>query len=153
MRTRFIELAGDVNRSMPRYVIGRLRDALSRQEGLALSRAAVLLIGLAYKKNVDDMRESPSLVLYELLEEAGATVAFYDPFIPIVPITRDHHRMAGLKSIEWDGSEIAKFDVALIATDHDNVDYRTLVNHSRLVIDTRNICERLGIRSPKIVKA
>lgn len=153
LRTRFIELAGEVNRNMPRHVVGRLRDELGRTLGKALSRSSVLIVGLAYKKNVDDIRESPSLTLFELLEEAGAQVSYYDPYVPIIPVTREHGHLSNKKSIEWTTTEIARHDVALIATDHDNTDYRLLVDNSKLIVDTRNACERAGIISPRVVKA
>jgi UDP-N-acetyl-D-glucosamine dehydrogenase len=153
MRTRFIELSGEINRAMPRHVVGRLRDALSERHQKALHGSRILLIGVAYKKNVDDMRESPSLALIELLESAGASVAYYDPHIPVIPPTREHAALAGRKSIVWDAQAIKAFDAVLIATDHDAIDWDALVEHARLVVDTRNASARAGLFSEKIVKA
>ncbi|MCG6121925.1 MAG: nucleotide sugar dehydrogenase [Microvirga sp.] len=151
--TRFIELAGEINTRMPYHVVGRLAEALDRRAGRGLSGARVLLIGIAYKKNVDDMRESPSLKLAELLEERGAVVAFHDPHIPVIPPTREHAELTGRRSIALDAEAIAGFDAVLIATDHDAVDYRALVDAAAIVVDTRNACQRAGVFSDKVVKA
>jgi UDP-N-acetyl-D-glucosamine dehydrogenase len=151
--TRFIELAGEINTRMPHHVVARLAEALDRQAGVSLSRAKVLIIGVAYKKNVDDMRESPSLVLTELLEARGAEVEFYDPLIPVIPPTREHANLTGRRSIEWSEADIAEFDAVLISTDHDAVDYAALVRNSRLIVDTRNACGKRGHVEAKIVKA
>jgi UDP-N-acetyl-D-glucosamine dehydrogenase len=110
-------------------------------------------VGLAYKKNVDDMRESPSLKLIELIEERGARVDYYDPFIPVIPVTREHAALAGRRSESLAPEAIARYDAVLIATDHDDVDYKTIAQNGKLVIDTRNACERAGARGPHIVKA
>lgn len=151
VNTRFIELAGEINREMPRYVINRLIDALSRRKKKSLNGARVLLVGLAYKKNVDDLRESPALVLLEMMEAQGATVDYYDPFIPVVPMTREHAAIAGRKSIAW--QEIRGYDAILIATDHDDVDHAALVQACDLVIDTRNATASLGDGRDRIVSA
>jgi UDP-N-acetyl-D-glucosamine dehydrogenase len=151
--TRFIELAGQINASMPQYVITRLADELDRRFSKGLNGARILVLGIAYKKNVDDMRESPTLKLLQLLEDRRAITDYYDPYIPDVPMTRDHPEFAGRRSISFDPPVIAKYDAALIATDHDQVDYKMLVDSSRLVIDTRNVCERYGVKSDKIAKA
>ena len=153
LRTRFIELSGEINRSMPHHVMARLRDALSKQQGKALSRTRVLVVGIAYKKNVDDLRESPALVLMELLERAGATFEYYDPYIPVIPKTREHARLAGRRSIPWDPKRFACFDAVLIVTDHDNINWSALDNSVRLIIDTRNACARAGLTGDNIVKA
>ncbi|MGH1418087.1 MAG: nucleotide sugar dehydrogenase [Hyphomicrobiaceae bacterium] len=151
--TRFIELAGQINRRMPSHVVGELQDALSDHQQKALRGARVLVSGVAYKKNVDDMRESPSLTLIELLEAAGAIVEFYDPFIPELPPTREHAHLTGRKSVSLDGECLARFDAVLIATDHDDVDYKFLVENSKLVVDTRNACAKANVSSEKVVKA
>ena len=150
--TRFIELAGEINAEAPRYVVNVLIDALSRKQMKSLNGARVLLLGMAYKKNVDDMRESPSLVLLEMLEAAGATVDYYDSFIPVIPKTREHAALAGRKSVAWDEATFSSYDVALICTEHDTVDYAQLVEWSRLVIDTRNAAKGCKHRD-KIVLA
>jgi UDP-N-acetyl-D-glucosamine dehydrogenase len=136
--TRFIELAGEINAEAPRYVVNTLIDALSRKQKKSLNGARILLLGMAYKKNVDDMRESPSLVLLEMLEAGGATVDYYDTFIPVIPKTREHAALAGRKSIEWGRTTVGSYDAALICTEHDTVDYGQLVEWSNLVVDTRN---------------
>ena len=152
--TRFIELAGEINRRMPTYVVERLRDALSTHQQKALNGAKILLVGLAYKKNVDDMRESPSLVLLEMLEAHGAEMEFYDPYIPVILPTREHAELNGRKSIEWNKDTLSQFDVALISTDHDDVDWNELVETLPLVVDTRNATKGVSDKlSAKVVKA
>ncbi|MDF7775442.1 nucleotide sugar dehydrogenase [Sphingomonas sp. AOB5] len=138
--TRFIELAGQINTSMPRYVIDRLAEALDRQTGRGLNGSKILLMGMAYKKNVDDMRESPALKLTELLEHRGATVDYHDPHIPEVPMTRDHPEFAGRKSVDITAANVAAYDVVLVATDHADVDWDLIVDSAKLVVDTRNVC-------------
>ena len=151
--TRFIELAGEINTRMPAHVVGRVVTALDQHLGKSLTRSAILLVGLAYKKNVDDMRESPSLKLIELLEARGGSVDFHDPFIPVISKTREHSALAGRRSVPLEPAIVSGYDAVLIATDHDEVDYSALVEHAKLVIDTRNACARAGIFGPKIIKA
>ncbi|MBV9569509.1 MAG: nucleotide sugar dehydrogenase [Hyphomicrobiales bacterium] len=153
LSTRFIELAGEINTAMPHHVVDRLAVALDRNAGVGLNGAKILVIGVAYKKNVDDTRESPSLKLIELLEERGATVAFHDPFIATIPRTRKHAALAGRKSTPLDSEVISSFAAVLIATDHDSVDYALLARHAKLIIDTRNVFARAGLRGAHIVKA
>lgn len=135
---RFIELAGEVNTSMPDYVIGRLGNALMAQ-GKTNKGSKVLIVGLAYKPDVEDDRESPSYVLMEKLESKGATVNYYDPHIPEIKSTRAHNRYAGQKSILWSESELTKFDAAIIATAHSGIVYDELIGLIPLVLDTRNV--------------
>ena len=151
--TRFIELAGEVNLSMPRYVVDMLGQALDSRLKLALGASKVLLLGLAYKKNVRDLRESPSLKLMELLEARGATVAFHDPHIDEIPMTREWGHLAGRRSTPLDAAALAACDVVLIATDHDAVDYALVAARAKLVVDTRNVMARLGLSGAQIVKA
>jgi UDP-N-acetyl-D-glucosamine dehydrogenase len=151
--TRFIELAGQINAAMPQYVITRLADELDRRFSKGLNGTRILILGIAYKKNVDDMRESPSLKLMQLLENRRAHVDYFDPYIPEIPKTREHPEFAGRASISFDPSALGQYDAALIATDHDSVDYQMLVDRSRLVIDARNACERFGVKSDKVAKA
>ncbi len=151
--TRFIELAGQINTSMPHYVVDRLAEALDRSAGTGLSKARVLIIGVAYKKNIDDMRESPSLRLIEILEARGAQTDFHDPHIPVIPMTREHSALAGRTSISLSHSAVSGYDVVLIATDHDAVDYKALAASARLVVDTRNACARRDVVGDHIVKA
>jgi UDP-N-acetyl-D-glucosamine dehydrogenase len=153
INTRFIELAGEINSAMPRWVVERLAQSLDQHSQRGLNGSRVLLIGMAYKKNVDDMRESPSLRLLELIEARGSKVDYYDPYIPLIPITREHPALAGRRSIAWSAAQLATYDAVLIATDHDNVDYAELVRSSRIVIDCRNACARNGISGGNIVKA
>lgn len=149
--TRFIELAGEVNADAPRHVIAAMAEALDRRARRSLNGSRILLMGLAYKKNVDDMRESPSLTILEHLEERGATVEFYDPFIPTVPMTREHASLAGRESIAFTPEVLATFDVALICTDHDDVDYQQLVDSIPLVCDSRNVTKNITHNRDRIV--
>ena len=151
--TRFIELAGEINTRMPYQVVDRLTALLDAVGHKNLSDARILILGIAYKKNIDDMRESPSLKLIELIEKRGARVEYHDPFIPVIPPTREHAELAGRRSVAVDGASLAGFDAVLIATDHDDVDYRALVAGSKLVVDTRNACARAGITADNVFKA
>ena len=151
--TRFIELAGEVNSRMPYAVVDRLAEAVDRLSQRAFSGARILIVGLAYKKNVDDIRESPSLKLIELIEKRGAVAAYHDPFVVEIPPTREHPTLAGRKSVALAPDTLSQFDAVLIATDHDVVDYHLLVEHSKVIVDTRNACHRAGLIDAKIVKA
>jgi UDP-N-acetyl-D-glucosamine dehydrogenase len=153
LSTRFIELAGEINTTMPRYVISRIVDALNARTGRGLKGAKILVIGLAYKKNVDDTRESPSLKLIELLEDQGAVCEVHDPFVPTIPRTREHPNLAGRESVTLNHELISRYDAVLIMTDHDSIDYGMLVNSAKLVVDTRNACARAGVVGSNIVKA
>lgn len=151
--TRFIELAGEINSRMPYRVVADLAQLLDTKGRKNLSDARILVMGIAYKKNIDDMRESPSLKLIELIEKRGAHVEFHDPFIPVIPPTREHADLTGRKSVSVSRESLAGFDAVLIATDHDDVDYASLVAHSKLVIDTRNACARAGVSADNVFKA
>ena len=151
--TRFIELAGEINTAMPRHIVGRLAEALDIRAGKALSRSTVLIVGLAYKKNVPDIRESPSLRLIELIEARGGKAEFYDPYVDEIPPTREHAALRGRRSIEWSEQSLRTFDAVVIATDHDCIDYASLEQWSSLIIDTRNVFARRGIASDVILKA
>ncbi len=153
LSTRFIELAGEINTDMPRHVVRRLADALDARVGKGLNGARILLVGLAYKKNVDDTRESPALTIIELLEEKGATVDYYDPYVAEIPMTREHAPLAGRQSVAWNSEMLESYDAAFICTDHDDVDYAELVSHSRLVVDTRNATRNVAENRERIVKA
>lgn len=148
--TRFVELAGQINTYMPSYVIKRLRDELDRGSAKGLNGSKVLLLGLAYKKNVDDMRESPSLMVYDKLTENGAAVDYYDPFIPVVPDIREHPSVAGLKSISLSPDSLKKYDAVVICTDHDDIDYQMIVDSVPLVIDSRNATKNVQNNRQKI---
>ncbi|MGE0409919.1 MAG: nucleotide sugar dehydrogenase [Amphiplicatus sp.] len=153
MRTRFIELAGEINSAMPEHIVEVLAGALKERVGKGLDGSRILILGLAYKKNVDDTRESPSLRLIELIEARGAEAAYHDPFVPEIPLTREHADLAGRRSWAWDLEEIASYDAVLIATDHDGVDYRGLAERSRLIVDARNACARAGADLARVVPA
>jgi len=152
INTRFIELAGEINTLMPRYVVNRLSEALSSHAGRALKKARILMIGLAYKKNVDDMRESPALVLIGMLEAAGAVVEYHDPYIDRIKPSREHGHLTDRRSVPLTPKRIAAADAVLIVTDHDGIDYAQVGRHARLVVDTRNALARAGVRG-RVVKA
>ena len=153
LSTRFIELAGEINTSMPLVVVQATADALNMRLAKSLNGARILLLGMAYKKNVDDIRESPAFELIELLEARGAKVEFYDPHVPMIPNSREHTALAGRKGVAWDLEAFKSYDAALICTDHDGVDYCGLVKASKLVIDTRNATRDCAEGREKIVKA
>ncbi len=150
--TRFIELAGEINTRMPEHVINQVICALNSQ-GKALKGSKVLLLGLAYKPNVDDERESPSHVLMDMLSARGAKVEYYDPYVPMIRPTREHARFAGEKSVDWNAGNIASFDLVLIATNHACVNYQQLADWARCIVDTRNAMAGLTIAPGKVWKA
>lgn len=150
--TRFIELAGEVNTRMPEYVIGRLRTALE-ERGKPLAGARVLLLGLAYKRDVDDDRESPGYVVWSGLEAAGATVEYHDPHIPVVRPSREHARLGGRRSVELRAESLAGFDAVVLLTDHRAIDYALVAAHARLLVDTRNAFASAGLSPERYVKA
>ncbi len=151
--TRFIELAGEINSAMPRYVVGKLAEALDMRSGKALSRSRVLVLGLAYKKNVADIRESPSLRLMEIIEERGGKADYHDPHVGEIPSTREYQHLKGRKSVELTREVLEAYDAVLVATDHDNLDYALISNSARLIVDTRNVFARLRLSADHIVKA
>jgi UDP-N-acetyl-D-glucosamine dehydrogenase len=150
--TRFIELAGEVNTSMPTYVVHRVADALNERQK-AIKGSSVLVVGLAYKPNVDDERESPSYVLMEMLKERGASVAYYDPYVPVIKPTREHAHWAGTKSVAWNKQTITAFDVVLIATNHACVNYQELADWTECIVDTRNAMSGIGTLPGQLWKA
>ncbi|MDP8239451.1 MAG: nucleotide sugar dehydrogenase, partial [Candidatus Hatepunaea meridiana] len=139
VNTRFIELAGEINAYMPDYVVLRTLEEMN-EIGRSLKGAKLLIVGLAYKGDVDDMRESPSLKLIDLFSIKGADVSYYDPHIPIIPTTREYNHLTGMKSISLD--HIGKYDVTVIATKHSSVDHKIFAEKCDLVIDTRNALDR-----------
>jgi UDP-N-acetyl-D-glucosamine dehydrogenase len=153
LATRFIELAGEINVAMPRYVLRQLEVELDRRFGKSLGSARILLLGLAYKKNVSDIRESPSLTLMELLEERGTKVDYCDPFVPVIPKTREHGSLAGRVSVKLDAETVSSYDGVLLAIDHDAFDYDLIAAHARLIVDTRNAMARRGLSSERVAKA
>jgi UDP-N-acetyl-D-glucosamine dehydrogenase len=155
MPTRFIELAGEINLAMPRYVIARLEEALDARLSKSLGQARVLIVGLSYKKNVADVRESPTFKLMELLEKRGAEVSFHDPHVDVVPPTREHAQFAGRRSATLTRETILAHDAVLISTDHDDVDYALIAGNGEtpVIIDARNAFGRRGIAGSNIFKA
>ena len=153
MPTRFIELAGEINAAMPHYVVSRAAELLDARKGLSLSQAKILMIGVAYKKNVDDTRESPALNILEILQERGAKVDFHDPHVMVIPETRRHPKLTGMKSVALDPAAIGRYDVVLIITDHSAVDYQLLVDSAQLVVDTRNATAKVSGRAGKVFTA
>lgn len=151
--TRFIELAGQINSAMPDYVIRVLAEALDARFSKGLNGAHVLVLGVAYKKNVDDIRESPSLRLMELIESRGGKTDFHDPHVAQINNTREHPTLNFRIGVKWDLKRFAGYDAVLIATDHDGVDYRGLADTAKLVIDTRNACDRAGAAMARVVRA
>ncbi|CAM5775703.1 UDP-N-acetyl-D-glucosamine dehydrogenase [Labrys miyagiensis] len=151
--TRFIELAGQINTAMPRYVVDRLAEALDRRFRRGLNGARILILGVAYKKNVDDTRESASFKLIEILEERGAVADFHDPHVAVIPATREHAALAGRRSVSLTGENLVGYDAVLIATDHDGLDYAMVARDARLILDTRNACAKAGADMTKVVKA
>ena len=150
--TRFIELAGEINTRMPEHVLHRVADALNAQQK-SINGSRILVLGLAYKPNVDDERQSPSYVLMDLLERRGADVAYYDPYVPVIKPTREHSQFAGRESVEWNRATIGKFDVVLIATNHSSVNYQELADWAHCIVDTRNAMASIPVARGKVWKA
>jgi len=135
---KFIELAGEVNVTMPRYVVNKLQEALNKL-GKTVKGSKVLILGLAYKKDIDDTRESPAFEIMELLEELGASVSYHDPHVPVIPPTRRHADKAGLPSLSLTAANLEKQDAVVLVTDHTSVDYELVGRHARLIVDTRGV--------------
>jgi len=150
LSTRFIELAGEVNVSMPRFVVAKITEALN-DKGKALKGSKILVLGLAYKKDVDDVRESPSLTLIELLQSRGAKVDYNDPHVPRTHRMREHDLK--MSSVPLTAAALKRYDAVVISTDHSAYDYQFVVDHARLVIDTRNATAGARRGRRKIVKA
>lgn len=153
--TRMIDTAGDITTALPRSVVEKTSEALDHRLGKSLSSSKILIIGVAYKKNIDDLRESPALHILEILKRRGAEVAYYDPHVPTAaPIAHEHPLLADMASVEWSAATLKGFDCAIIVTDHDDVDYNGLLKALPLVVDTRNATARLAGRyADKVVKA
>jgi UDP-N-acetyl-D-glucosamine dehydrogenase len=146
--TRFIELAGEINTAMPEHVVVSLAEALNRRRR-CLQDARILVLGVAYKKDIDDLRESPSLRIMQLLQARGAQVEYHDPYFPILPKTR--HYDFRLTAVEPTPKALARYDAVVIATDHSSYDYAAIVRHARLVVDTRNATRDVTMHRDKIV--
>jgi UDP-N-acetyl-D-glucosamine dehydrogenase len=153
INTRFIELAGEINSEMPRYVVNRVAEVLDQQRGRGLSAAKVLVVGVAYKRDVDDTRESPALVIIELLQQRGATVDYHDPLVGRIPKTRDHPKLAGMNSVPVTGGAVSRYDVVLIVADHTEIDWESLIAVAQIVVDTRNVGARVARGHHKIFPA
>jgi UDP-N-acetyl-D-glucosamine dehydrogenase len=147
LHTRFIELSGEVNKAMPEYVVNKLMEGLN-EEGKALKGSKVLVLGIAYKKNVDDMRESPSVEIMELIERKGCHVAYSDPHVPVFPKMREHK--FDLSSEPLTAENITRFDAVVLATDHDRFDYELIKQHAALIIDSRG---KYRVAQKNIIKA
>ena len=130
----------------------RVSEALN-EDGKAVKGSRVLILGLAYKPNVDDERESPSYVLMSLLSKRGAEVEYHDPYVPVIKPTREHSRWAGKKSVDWNRNNIANFDLVLIATNHASVNYRELGDWAQCIVDTRNAMAGIAMPANKLWKA
>jgi len=150
--TRFIELAGEINTRMPEYVVERIAAALN-EVGKPLKGSRVLVLGLSYKPNISDDRESPSYRLMDLLDERGAEVDYHDPHIPVIQPSREHGHWAGLESAPWDRGTVESFDVVVISTDHKVVNYAALAEWARLIVDTRNAMAGVDVPPGKVWKA
>lgn len=150
VNTKFIELAGEINTAMPYYVVQRTSEALNEKKK-SINGSKILILGAAYKKNIDDMRESPSLKLIELYREKGAEVDYNDPYVPKLPATRKYNY--DMDSIELTKENISKYDIVVLSTDHDSYDYPFIFEHSDLIVDTRNAFGLLGNKNGKLYKA
>jgi UDP-N-acetyl-D-glucosamine dehydrogenase len=161
VETKFIELAGKINTQMPYYVVQKTIELLNDNR-ITINGAKILILGVSYKKNIDDLRESPALKLIEILKEKGAEVDYYDPYVPELPKTRKYNFK--LKSIRLnqaskpcpersEGTFMQSYDLIILATDHDAFNYKLITQHSKLIIDSRNAFERKGIKSKNIHKA
>jgi UDP-N-acetyl-D-glucosamine dehydrogenase len=144
-RTRFIELAGEINTNMPYHVLASVSGALNTRKK-SVNGARVLVLGVAYKKDIDDLRESPSLTIIELLQKDGAQVSYHDPYFPFIGKGRKYD----LQMTRAELKDLGQYDCVLIVTDHSDYDYKRIVQESQLVVDTRNATR--GIQSPKIVR-
>jgi len=150
--TRFIELAGEVNTAMPEYVVNRVAEALNARR-LPVNGSRILILGLAYKPDVDDERESPSYTLMELLKSRGAEVAYHDPHVPVIRPTREHAHWAGARSVDWNRETLRAFDAVVIATQHQAVNYQELADWVPCIVDTRNAMSGVTTQAGQVWKA
>lgn len=147
--TKFIELAGEINTFMPYYVVEKAGEVLNKFKK-SLNGSKVLILGASYKKDIDDMRESPSLKLIEILREKGAKVDYNDPYVPKLPKTRKYQY--DMESVELSKKNLTKYDLVLLSTDHSDYNYKFITANSKLILDTRNAFERAGVKSEKVFK-
>jgi UDP-N-acetyl-D-glucosamine dehydrogenase len=150
--TRFIELAGEINTAMPEYVVHCATEALNAQRK-SVNGSRILIVGLAYKPDVDDDRESPSYHLLDRFKALGAEMSYYDPHVPVIRPTREHGHWVGTKSISWDRKSVSSFDAVVIATAHQGVNYQELVDWAPCLIDTRNATKGLAVKPNQVWKA
>jgi UDP-N-acetyl-D-glucosamine dehydrogenase len=137
---------------MPQFVVERVVEAVDRNARKPFTGARILILGIAYEKNVNNTRKSPALKLIELIEARGATVDYHDPHVPVLP-PAERHGMSAMQSVPLDPERISGYDAVLIVTDHDAVDYAAVVRHAKLVVDTRNACHKHGFVGESIVTA
>lgn len=149
INTKFIELAGEINTNMPYYVIEKAGEVLNKVKK-SLNGSKVLILGASYKKDIDDMRESPSLKLIEILRDKGAKVDYNDPYVPKLPKTRKYN--FDMKSVTIDKKTLSKYDLILLSTDHSDYDYKFIAENSKLILDTRNAFEKAGVKSKIVFK-
>ena len=140
-----IDLARTNNDNAPDLIASRVATELTRQSGLTVEGARVLIVGIAYKKDVEDTRESPALAILNRLENMGAACDYHDPYFPVLPLTRDHPDLAGRKSVELGEKVLQGYDAVVVATDHRNVDYALIARTARLVLDTRNVFSSMNV--------
>jgi UDP-N-acetyl-D-glucosamine dehydrogenase len=150
--TRFIELAGEVNTAMPEYVVNRVAEALNAVRK-PVNGSRILVLGLAYKPDVDDDRESPSYILLDLLKQRGAEVAYHDPHVPVIRPSREHGHWAGTRSVPWTAELVGSFDAVLISTNHQAVNYVELASWAPIIVDTRNAMAHIATRPGQTWKA
>jgi len=150
--TKFIELAGEVNTAMPMYVVHRTQEALNSKKK-AINGSRILIVGLAYKPNVDDDRESPSYILLDLFKERGAAMSYFDPHVPVIRPSREHGHWAGTKSVAWTRETIASFDVVVISTNHKKANNQELADWAQCIVDTRNAMAEVKVAPGKVWKA
>jgi UDP-N-acetyl-D-glucosamine dehydrogenase len=148
--TRFIQLAGEINVSIPYYIVSKVSDALNERKK-SIKGSKILILGIAYKKDVDDARESPALAIMDILQKKGATVLYHDPYISVLPPFRKY--LFKLRSSPLTGKLLCSVDAAVVVTDHSQIDYSWVVKHAPLTIDTRNVTKNLKRWKNKIVKA
>ena len=150
--TKFIELAGEVNTAMPMYVVHRTQEALNAKKK-SINGSKILIMGLAYKANVDDDRESPSYTLLDLFKERGAEMSYFDPHVPVIRPSREHGHWAGTKSVPWSKEIISSFDVVVISTNHKKANSQELADWAQCIVDTRNAMAGLNVAAGKVWKA
>ena len=150
--TKFIELAGEVNTAMPMYVVHRTQEALNAKKK-AINGSRILIMGLAYKANVDDDRESPSYTLLDLFKERGAEMAYFDPHVPVIRPSREHGHWAGTKSVPWTKESIASYDVVVISTNHKKANNQELADWAQVIVDTRNAMADVKVAADKVWKS